>query len=148
MTTKKLLFARPEWFGRRKYTGWGVSIRTWQGGVYVGAMISLVVLLSALVDITHGYSLYVAGIVFLIFIIEMLYVMTHLNLDERERMHEAIAERNALWGIMMVLIAGVIFELIHSGLRDGAYVNPFVAGALIVGVIIKSATNFWLDKHN
>lgn len=148
MNKKFLLIARPEWFGRRKYSGWGVSIRSWQGGVYVGVVIGLVVLFSALVDVTNGYSLYAAGGMFLIFIIEMLYVMTHLDLDERERMHEAIAERNALWGMMIVLIAGVIFELVHSALKNSVYVNPFVAGALVVALIIKSVTNYWLEKNN
>lgn len=145
---KKLFIAKPEWFSRRKYLGWGVGIKSWQGGVYIAVMIGLLILSSALVNLTNNYSLYIGAGIFLFFIMDIFYVMFHLKNDEREKIHEAIAERNAVWGMMTILIAGILFEGIHYGLQEKIHVNPFIAGALIVGIIIKSITNYKLGKNN
>jgi hypothetical protein len=41
-----MIIAKPEWFTIRKYTSWGVDIRTWQGAVYIAGMcITLPILL-------------------------------------------------------------------------------------------------------
>lgn len=148
MKRKKIFIAKPQWFTRRKYLGWGVGIKTWQGGVYVGAMIGLLVIASALQKATNNYSLYAGGIILFIVIIDMFYVMTNLKSDERERIHEAVAERNALWGMMMILIAGILFESIYYGLQNKIHIDPFITGALVVGLVIKSITNYKLDKKN
>lgn len=148
MKTKKIFIAKPEWFTRRKYLGWGVGIKTWQGVVYTAAIVGLFIVSNALQKFTNGYSLYFGGAVLFIFIIDIFYVMMNLNYDERERVHEAIAERNALWGIMAVLVAGILFESIYYGLQNKVHIDPFIAGALIVGTTIKSITNYKLGKEN
>lgn len=33
------MIARADWFRRRKYGGWGVSPRTWQGWAYIVAIL-------------------------------------------------------------------------------------------------------------
>ena len=33
-----MIIAKLEWFGPRKYTGWGLSIKTWQEAVYIAVM--------------------------------------------------------------------------------------------------------------
>ncbi|MDP3066345.1 MAG: hypothetical protein Q8N08_06340, partial [Methanobacteriaceae archaeon] len=41
-----MIIAKPEWFTRRKYTGWVVGVKTWQGAVYLaGVFIKLPILL-------------------------------------------------------------------------------------------------------
>ena len=74
--------------------------------------------------------------------------MWKLKKDEREIMHEAIAERNAAWGMMIVITIGVFIELVYSAMNNSIYVNPFLVGALAVGVIIKSVTNYKLEREN
>jgi len=71
-------------------------------------------------------------------------IMLKMKKDEREKMHEAIAERNALWGVVAVLTAGILYDLITNALQERFYVNPFIAAALIVALLIKSITNLYL----
>jgi len=33
------MIGKPEWFKRRKYGGWGIFPKTWQGWVYIAAII-------------------------------------------------------------------------------------------------------------
>lgn len=33
-----MIIAKPEWFGPRKYTVWGLSIKTWQEADYIAIM--------------------------------------------------------------------------------------------------------------
>ncbi|WP_414468316.1 hypothetical protein [Methanobacterium sp. ACI-7] len=68
-----------------------------------------------------------------------------LKKDERERIHEAIAERNAAWRITLVLSRGILIELTYSALQHKTYVDPFLIIALVVGTIIKSLTNYKLE---
>jgi hypothetical protein len=44
--------------------------------------------------------------------------------DERERIHEAIAERN--WGMIMILAMGIFVELLYNALHQRIYVDPFI----------------------
>lgn len=75
-------------------------------------------------------------------------VMWKVQRDEREYIHEAIAERNAAWAMMPILVVGMFIELILSSLRGEPRVNPFIALALIAGVVAKSVTNYRLEKEN
>jgi len=107
-----MIIAKPEWFTRRKYGGWGVGIKTWQGAVYIaGMVISLIVMLQFTGQSTQA-KLAVTGIWMTFLLIDIFDVMWKLKLDEREKMHEAISERNAAWGMMIVLVLG-IFSRTH-----------------------------------
>lgn len=55
-----MIIARPEWFGRRKYGGWGVSIKTWQGALYLASIIMLILLIQ-LLPLEAIARLYVTG---------------------------------------------------------------------------------------
>jgi len=143
-----MIIAKPEWFTRRKYGGWGVGIKTWQGAVYIAAIIlALVVLLQIAGESTHA-KLAVTGVWMAFLLIDVFDVMWKLKKDERERIHEAIAERNAAWGMMIILSLGVFIELLYNVMNNRIYVNPFVVGALAVGVIIKSVSNYKLEREN
>jgi hypothetical protein len=144
-----MIIAKPEWFKRRKYTGWGVDIKTWQGGVYLaGILLSLVILILIstyyLQDVTS--ILIVVGVWMAFLIIDLSDVLWKLKKDERERMHEAIAERNAAWGMMLVLVIGLFVELVYNALQQRIYADPFIITALAVGVVIKGITNYRLEK--
>ena len=143
-----MIIAKPEWFTRRKYGGWGLGIRTWQGAVYLAAMfIALIVLLQIAGDSVET-KLVVTGIWMLFLLVDVFDVMWKLKKDERERIHEAIAERNAAWGMMVVITLGIFIEIMYNVMNNRIYVNPFLAGALAVGVIIKSVTNYKLEREN
>lgn len=144
----KMIIAKPEWFKRRKYGGWGLGIKTWQGAVYFAVMIiALVVLITIAGESTH-MKLIITGIWLAFLLVDVFDIMWKLKKDEREVIHEAIAERNAAWGMMIVLCFGVFVELLYSTLNNKVYVNPFVVGALAVGVVIKSITNYKLEREN
>ena len=142
-----MIIARPKWFGRRKYGGWGVSIKPWQGALYLASKIMLILLIQ-LQPLEAIARRYVTGAWLLFVFIDMFDVMWKVQRDEREYIHEAIAERNAAWAMMPILVVGMFIELILSSLRGEPRVNPFIALALIAGVVAKSVTNYRLEKEN
>jgi len=143
-----MIIAKPEWFTRRKYGGWGLGIKTWQGAVYIAAMFLALLALIQMAGESTEMKLAVTGIWMAFLLIDVFDVMWKLKKDERERIHEAIAERNAAWGMMIVLSLGIFIEVMYNGMNNRVYVNPFVVGALAVGVIIKSVTNYKLEREN
>lgn len=143
-----MIIAKPEWFTRRKYGGWGLGIKTWQGAAYLAAMFIALIVLIGITSESIQMTLAVTGIWMAFLLVDVFDVMWKLKKDERERIHEAIAERNAAWGMMIVLSLGVFIEVLYNTLNGRVYVNPFVMGALIVGVIIKSVTNYKLERQN
>jgi len=84
----------------------------------------------------------------LLVIIDTVDIMIKMKKDERERIHEAVAERNALWGMLIVIVAGIFYDIVTNALQERIYVNPFLIGALVVGLIIKCVSNIYLDKKN
>lgn len=143
-----MIIARPEWFGRRKYTGWGVSIKTWQGGVYIAGMLLFLIALQLIPDLSTENRLILTGVWMAFLLVDMADVMWNLKKDEREYIHEAIAERNAAWGMMLVVVIGVFVELTYNVMQQRIYVDPFLIAALIIGVITKSVTNYKLEREN
>lgn len=143
-----MIIAKPEWFERRKYAGWGVSIKTWQGGVYLAGMLLLLIALQLIPDLNIETRLIVTGIWIAFLLIDLGDVMWKLKKDERERLHEAIAERNAAWVMMFILVIGLFIELVYNALQQKIYVDPFIIVALAAGVLIKSITNYKLEKRD
>lgn len=74
-------------------------------------------------------------------------IMFHLNKDERDRLHEAYAERNAMWVIVALLAAGVLYQAAISVQGASFQVDPVIIVALFGGVAAKAITNLYLrDK--
>jgi len=71
--------------------------------------------------------------------------MVTLKKDEREYKNEAIAERNAAWFMVLVLVIGILYEIILSGMNNEFSINWFVVLALFGGVIVKAVSNYNLD---
>ena len=142
------MIAKPQWFARRKYTGWGFTPNTWQGWVYILAVIIPFVILQSL-PIAEGLKL-VFGIIWaIIFIADFIDIMVHLKKDERDRLHEALAERNALWTIIAVLVIGIGFQAAATAALGGVVrVDPIILIALITGVIEKAITNLYLSRKS
>ncbi|MGB9837426.1 MAG: hypothetical protein ACPLJI_01340 [Methanothermobacter sp.] len=142
-----LIIARPEWFGRRKYGGWGVSVKTWQGAAYLASVLLILVAVQ-LLPLSTMARIYVTAAWLVFLFLDMFDVMWKVQRDEREYIHEAIAERNAAWAMMPVLVVGIFIELISSSLKGDPYVDPIPLVALVAGVIAKSVTNYRLEREN
>ncbi|MEM4525685.1 MAG: hypothetical protein QXH54_04905 [Methanothermobacter sp.] len=141
-----MIVARPEWFGIRKYSGWGVSIKTWQGAVYIAGVISFLVLIQLTPLNTEQRT--IITVAWLIFVfIDLFDVMWKVKKDEREYLHEAAAERNAAWAMMTILVIGILTELLYNAMQKRVYVDPFMVTALIVGAIVKSINYYKLERE-
>lgn len=142
------MIANPNWFQRRKYGGWGVSPKTWQGWVYLGIVIGLFVIFQSLPywDVKTRSYVTIGWLAFLF--IDIGQVMMNLKRDEREYKIEAIAERNAAWMMMFVLIIGILYEAIRSALNESFEINIFLIVALLSGALVKTISNIILERRN
>lgn len=140
------MIAKPEWFNQRKYSGWGVTPRSWQGWAYSLAIIVVLVIFQAIPDLdaqvrTAGTVLWVVFVA-----LDLLPIMVTMKKDEREYKNEAIAERNAAWFMVLVLVIGIVYEIVISGLSHELSINGFMVLALFGGAIVKGVSNYRMDK--
>lgn len=144
------MLGNPKWFKRRKYTGWGLTPITWQGWVYVGALLFAVFFISALTTWLNVPTVYQIGIVLLVLaviVLETVDISARINSDERETTHEALSERNAAWTMVVILMGGIVFQAIVSVLQGQLYVDPFIIAAVLGGVIAKGISSwYYIDK--
>ena len=141
------MIGKPEWFRRRKYTGWGFTPVTWQGWVYVFGMILPLVLLMGISPISQTRIILIV-IWALIISYDFIYIIIHLPKDERDMIHEAIAERNALWVIISVLAIGVGYQAASSSVSGVVKVDPIILIAIGAGLVAKIISNVYLDKKD
>jgi hypothetical protein len=139
------MFGKPEWFGRRKYGGWGLTPKSWQGWAYVAILASPIVLIPVL-PIADGLKPYLMFAWALLLCIDLIDIMMRLKKDEREAQIEAFAERNSAWAMVAAITFGVGYQA-ASGMSTGAMaVDPFLVLALFAGVAAKAATNLYLER--
>jgi hypothetical protein len=133
------MIGKSEWFQRRKYGGWGLSPKAWQGWAYTGLMIL----------ITLGLMQWspVAAYVFIgVMCLDVIHLMMTLKKDELEVKMEALAERNAAWAMIGIIVVGVGFQSVQSAITGRSQLDYFLVAALFGGVIAKAATNLWLER--
>jgi len=135
------MIAKASWFSQRKFGGWGLSPNCWQGWAYI-ALIALPIILIQYLNLPGftGTALMLAWSLF--FSIDFLMVFFHIKKDERDILHEALAERNAMWFMIMALIVGVAYQTASSGVVD-----PVILVALIGAMIVKAITHFYLRNR-
>jgi cobalamin synthase len=131
------MIGNPKWFNVRKYTGWGLCPNCWQGWLYIGSFIAplaIINLTSLDQNIKNILTIIWAGL----FLFDVIHIMSQIKKDERERLHEAIADRNALWFMIFVLLIGAFIKQIF---------DPIFFIAILGAMVIKAATHFYLrDK--
>ncbi|HIH09414.1 MAG TPA: hypothetical protein HA254_01975 [Candidatus Diapherotrites archaeon] len=142
------MIGKAEWFHSRKYTGWGLSPKGWQGWAYPIAMALPPLAFSALYGGPAEIRMAVIGLWVVILALDTIDIMANLKKDEREAAHEAIAEGNVAWFMVVVLAIGVAFEVASSAVRGALSVDPFLLIALLGAVIVKAATNIFLERAN
>lgn len=140
------MIGKAEWFQRRKYGGWGISPKTWQGWVYVAVILLPFIAFQALPYWSKETRLLLTGVWISFLIMDVTHIMMTLKRDEREYKIEAIAERNAGWFMMMVLVIGLLYQIIRSALKQDIQIDWFLAVALFGGAIVKTISNIVLEK--
>lgn len=141
------MIGKADWFQRRKYGGWGISPKTWQGWVYVLSILAPFVAFQAM-PIWQESTRIIVTIGWLAFLmIDVNHIMFTLNRDEREHKIEAVSERNAAWFMALVLVAGIVYQIISSALNNSLQVNMFMVTALFGGAIVKTISNMYLEKR-
>ncbi len=141
------MIGKPHWFKRRKYAGWGVYPATWQGWVYLGLAMGLMAITQVL-PFDEAVKIASTFILAMILVLDVLDIMRKMPMDERERIHEAIAERNALWVIIVALAAGTVYQSYISAAAKSFQVDPVIILALVAGLFAKAFTNIYLDKKD
>ncbi|MHA2218576.1 MAG: hypothetical protein ACXACY_21835 [Candidatus Hodarchaeales archaeon] len=142
------MIGKPEWFKQRKYTGWGITPKTKEGYIYIAAMMGVFLLFLAIPTLDTKTRI-VGTIIWLLVIgIDSIDIMINLKKDERSHLHEAIAERNATWYMVIVLALGIAYQGISSGLQQRLYVDPILVIALFGGLMVKAGSNIYLDKKD
>jgi len=143
------MFGKPEWFTRRKYLGWGIQPKTWQGWVYIAVILIPIIGMQFIPQIDNNSRNAILIVWAVLLAIDIVDIMAHLKIDEREKMHEAIAERNALWAIVIVLAMGLSYRIAQSIMLTGKpQIDPVILSALFVGLGAKAATNIYLDRKD
>ena len=140
------MIAKKEWFKRRKYLGWGVEPKTWQGWAYIGVLIVGLLAFQFLPFFTDEIKIYITLGWIAFMIIDILPIMFSVERDEREYRIEAIAERNAAWFMMGILVIGLLYDITISAITETINVNWFIVVALLGGAIVKTISNIYLDK--
>jgi len=143
------MIGKPEWFKRRKYGGWGIGMPTsWKGWVYLAAVFIPFAIFMALPFWSNTVRLIVTGIWALFMFVDVTSIMVKIG-DEREKIHEAFAERNALWAMMIVLVIGLGYQVAASAVKqDFSGVDIFLIIAVAFGIVAKAISNIYLDRKN
>lgn len=140
------MIASPSWFTRRKYTGWGLIPRTWQGVLYIIAIGGVIAFIQAL-PVTDAYRMIFTVLWILIVFVDVLRLMTSLTLDEREQKIEAIAERNASWTMVAASALTILYVSTVGKELKGTELVPALIFPIAAGAIAKAVTNFILDRR-
>ncbi len=131
------MIGNPKWFNIRKYTGWGLTPNCWQGWAYIIAIVLPLFILDS-ISINQNIKNVFIIIWASLLLIDLIHIMSQIKRDERERLHEAIADRNALWFLIFVLLIIVFIKQI---------IDPIFFAAIIGAMVVKSITHFYLrDK--
>lgn len=131
------MIGNSKWFSPRKYSGWGLTPNCWQGWMYLFAFIIPIAIVSNL-NIDPKFKDIFSIVIVAILIIDTLHMMSQIKKDEREKLHEAIADRNALWFLLFGLIVWAFIKQI---------MDPFFIGILLGATAIKAITQIYLrDK--
>ncbi len=142
------MLGKPQWFQRRKYAGWGIYPKTYQGWVYILILLAGFLMIQLMNWPGENTKLILLAAWAGIFVFDTVDIMVRMPRDERDRLHEAIAERNALWVMLAVLILGVAYRTGQSIVQGEVYIDPIIIAAIVISLLVKAATNIYLDKKN
>lgn len=140
------MIGKAEWFARRKYGGWGLTPRTWQGWLYVILFMLPLIIFHSLPFWSDQTRIIVTLIWIGILLLDVTHILLTLRKDELEDRIEAISERNASWIMVAILVAGILYEVYLSAITQTFQMNWFIVAALFGGMIAKSLSNMILER--
>ena len=125
------MIANIKWFSVRKYGGWGVVPRNGKGWLY------LLIMFLPFVFLKQNTTIFFVWLTFIL--IDLGDVMIRMKKDERERVHEAMADRNACW----VMIAIILIDFLYKAIMKQP-IDPIFIIILIAGAVAKTVTGLYL----
>lgn len=134
------MIGKSSWFSPRRFGGWGLTPNCWQGWLYIAVFVSPIIIVTYL-PISPALKNIITIAITLILVVDIINIFLHLKKDERETLHEAIADRNALWIMLAALAGGIVYQ---SALGS---VDPIILIALACGVIVKALTHLYLRRR-
>lgn len=137
------MIGNPKWFSQRKYSGWGLTPNSWQGWAYIG-FIALPLIFVDQLPINEQFKTVFLFIWGLVFVVDFIDIMRKIKRDERDKIHEAIAERNAMWFMIAALVVGVAFQTARGIITNQTQIDPVILIALFGAMITKAITHFYL----
>lgn len=137
------MIAKSIWFSHRKYGGWGLTPNCWQGWAYIASIVLLMTLISKL-NLPRFWSTGLMLTLGIIFSIDFIDIFIHMKKDERDVIHEAVAERNAMWFMVAALGFGIVYQASIGIVTKTVNIDPVILIALGSSVIVKAATHWYL----
>ncbi len=138
------MIGKAEWFKIRKYGGWGIAPANKNGWWYIAGITLPIIIFQSLPWWSDSLRSVVMAIWLGIILIDVLDIMVRLKKDEREVLHEAIAERNAAWWMVTVIAVGFLISTIGKAMEGEVYFDPILITALLGAALIKSLTHWRL----
>lgn len=142
------MIGKAAWFQRRKYGGWGLSPKTWQGWVYAFLIAVPIAFFQALPYWTDEVRLAATFVWVIVIGLDVIHIMSTLNNDEREYKIEAISERNSAWVMVAAILVGIAYQSYNSVSGKGAEIDPFLFIALGAGVVAKAISNIYYSRKS
>ncbi|MDD4136033.1 MAG: hypothetical protein PHN66_03115 [Candidatus Shapirobacteria bacterium] len=140
------MIGNPKWFNPRKYTGWGLTPNCWQGWAYIfGFLLPIAIINSISINqnIKNIFTFVWTGLL----LIDFVHLMSQIKRDERDRLHEALSDRNALWFMLTVLAVGMIYQAANKITFNTNNIDPVILIALLGGTLVKAVSQFYFrDK--
>jgi uncharacterized membrane protein len=137
-----MIIRKNEWFKRDRKAIFGYDI-SWQGYVYI-AVIGFFPLILVSIFPKNPVIYVIYGTLLIIFVIDMIDIF--LSRDERERMHEAIAWRNASFSMIITLFIIMIIQSFYNFTSETFYL--LLTAVIVVGCAIMVITKHKLEKEN
>lgn len=141
------MIGKPEWFRRRKYSGWGLTPKTKEGWLYVLFIVIPFVVVKNMTNWSEKTKNIVMLVWLAVILIDVIDIMIRMKKDEREIIHEAIAERNAAWFMVAILAFGLLYYAIINAIQEKIFLEPFIATALFGGVVVKAISTLYLERR-
>ena len=140
------MIARPEWFERRKYGGWGLHPKTWQAWLYIGVIMLPLIIFQSLGFWSTGQRVAVTILWTAFLLLDTGHVMVTLQRDELETKIEAYSGRNAAWAMVFFAVVGILYQTTVSAFNQSLSVDWFLVGVLFAGMTVKTASNIYYEK--
>ncbi len=144
------MISNPDWWAPRKF-GWGLGVKRWQGIAYIIVVAFIYgALFASPLDATikAGAAVVLTGVV----ILDLLQAMyrVYSNLDEREEKHQLVAERNASFTAIAILMVYVLYLVIPAAVSHVApdlWMLAFPVVLLVAMALAKGGTLLILERN-